>query len=187
VRYHLVRYSMYRRLRQCFPQGISGKVLAISGIGNFAPFLAEPAEVTETSYPEVDMMDLPYAEGEFDFVISDQVLEHLEDPWQAVRESHRVLVEGGIAVHTSCLINYIHPSPLDLWRFTPDGMRWLCRDFSDVIECGGWGNRLVILLAFLNWRFMYMTVPENPRGLRRALATFNEPRFPISTWVVARK
>ncbi len=187
MRYYLVRYHMYECVKRCLPGGISGRVLAVSGIGSFSAMLSEPVEVTETSYPEVDMLDLPYGDGQFDFVISDQVLEHLEDPWQAVRESHRVLREGGIAVHTSCLINYIHPSPLDLWRFTPDGLRCLCRDFSDIIECGGWGNRAFILLAFLNWRFMYMTVPEGRPSLRRALATFNEPRFPISTWVVARK
>ena len=42
---------------------------------------------------------LPFDDNEFDLVISNQVLEHVEDLETAVREMHRVLEPGAIAYH----------------------------------------------------------------------------------------
>lgn len=187
MRYKLIRYAMYERLWEVFPEGITGKVLGISGVPHLRPFFTEETRLTVTSYPEVDMMDMPYEDETFDYVISDQILEHLEDPFQAVQESHRVLKTGALAVHTSCMINYYHPCPVDLWRFTTDGLRLLCRDFDEIIECDGWGNRIAIFLYFLNWRFRYMDIPDNPVSLRHRLAMYNEPEYHMSTWIIARK
>jgi len=59
--------------------------LGISGISNFYPFIdVKNCEVAETEFPEVDMQDMPFEDGIFDFVISDQVLEHLENPKGAI-------------------------------------------------------------------------------------------------------
>ena len=87
---------------------MKGKILGISGIKNFYPFInIKDAELTQVDYPEVDMQNLPYKDNSFDFVISDQVIEHLEEPKKAILESYRVLRSGGIAVHTTCFMNLI--------------------------------------------------------------------------------
>ncbi len=184
----LTRYTMYRRLGALFPKGISGKILSVSEVGDMS-FLIDRAksEITETSYPEIDMQKLPFADGAFDYVVSDQVIEHLEDPVRAVQESHRVLKNGGIAIHTTCFINYHHPSPKDYWRFSPDALQFLCKDFKEILQCEGWGNRFAILTCFLGDRFRAIEIPDHGWSLRHWLATFKEDRYSISTWVAAKK
>ncbi|MDQ7773256.1 MAG: methyltransferase domain-containing protein [Elusimicrobiales bacterium] len=165
---------------------ISGKVLGISGIQNFRQFIADASEVVDVSYPEVDIQKLPYPDCSFDCVITDQVLEHVEKPTLAVAETYRVLRPGGVVIHTTCFINYLHYGPKDYWRFSADGLRCLCADFSGIIACEGWGNRLAILLCFISDRFRGMNIPDK-RGLRRFLATLNEERYPVVTWIIAKK
>ena len=182
----LTRYFMYRRIAAALPNKINGKILSISELGEIGFFVDnERSKITETSYPDVDMQRLPYPDGTFDAVISDQVLEHVEDPVRAINESRRVLKKGGVAIHTTCFINQFHPSPKDFWRFSPDALRFLCRNFSEVVQCEGWGNWAAVMVCFLGDRFRNMRIPE--WGFRHAIATKNQNRYPISTWIVARK
>jgi SAM-dependent methyltransferase len=47
---------------------------------------------------ELDVMDLPFEEGSFDFLICNHVLEHVADDRRALAEIHRVLAPGGWAI-----------------------------------------------------------------------------------------
>jgi ubiquinone/menaquinone biosynthesis C-methylase UbiE len=178
---------MYKKLREGFEEPLDGNILGISGIENFRPLISEKADVTDAQYPDVDMQNLPFEDDIFDFVISDQVIEHLENPKKAIEESYRVLKRGGIAIHTTCFINYIHLCPNDLWRFSPDGLRYLCNDFNEIIRCEGWGNRIAILLCFVSDRFRFINIPESKWSIRHLIATYCEDKYPIVTWVVAKK
>ena len=179
---------MYNRIFQCFTQPLRGKILGVSGISNFySLFDAKNSEITDTSYPDVDLQNLPFDDNAFDFLISDQVIEHLKDPQKAVNESYRVLKTGGIVIHTTCFMNYIHANPNDFWRFSPDALRLLCGNFSEIIQCEGFGNRLVHVLCFANDRFRALNVPDTKFSLLHHIATWNEIRYPIVTWVVAKK
>jgi SAM-dependent methyltransferase len=91
-------------------------------------------------YPSVDIQNMPYEDNSFDFVIADQVLEHVKKPWIAVEEVKRVLKLGGIAILTSALMFPVHGVPEDYWRFTPEGLKVLCESFSNIISCSGTGN-----------------------------------------------
>lgn len=184
---HLTRYYMYKRIKEVFNKPMNGKILGISGIDNFRSLISEQAEVLDVQYPEVDMQNLSYEDNSFDFMISDQVIEHLEDPKKAIKESYRVLKKGGIAIHTTCFINYIHRCPKDFWRFSPEALRELCKDFSEILQCEGWGNRIAILLCFLSDGFRFIRIPETKWNTRHLIATHNEERYPIVTWVVAKK
>jgi SAM-dependent methyltransferase len=178
---------MYKRIEKCFKYPLRGMILGISGIKNFNTFIDKSAEVLDVNYQEVDMPILPFKDGIFDFVISDQVIEHLEGPQKAIEESYRVLKKGGIAIHTTCFVNYIHPFPKDFWRFSPDALKHLCRNFSEIIDCERWGNRVAILLTFINDRFRFLNIPESKMSLRHFIGTYNEKRYPIVTWIVAKK
>lgn len=185
---HLTRYYMYEKIRKCFKKPIKGKILGISGIKNFYSLIdMGNSELTEVEYPEMDMQNLPYEDNNFDFVISDQVIEHLENTKKAVEESYRVLKKDGITIHTTCFINHIHPCPEDFWRFSPKALSYLCKDFSEIICCEGWGNRILILLCFLSNKFRFMRIPETKWSIRHLIATRREERYPIVTWVVAKK
>lgn len=184
---NITRYSMYNQLAG-LAQGKPGlKVLSISGSQKLCTVLGFPEEsITDASYPEYNVLDLPFEDGEFDAVISDQVLEHVEgNPQHAIDETLRVLKPGGVLVHATCFINPIHGAPSDFWRFTPDGLSLLVKDRAEVIECGGWGNAFIWLFFALGLR--YERIPHAKWHPFNWLARFNQYRLPVTTWVVARK
>ncbi|MDY7012477.1 MAG: class I SAM-dependent methyltransferase [Cyanobacteriota bacterium] len=179
---------MYKHLAQTLsPETYGGKILSISHSESLYPlFDLKNSEIVEANYPDFNMLDLPFAEGEFDCVLSDQVLEHIEgNPQAAIDETFRVLKPGGIAIHTTCFINPVHKCPGDFWRYTPDALKLLCQNFNTIIDVGGWGNRYVWIIDWLGWR--YEGIPESPQHPLHKLAMLNEPEWPIVTWIVAQK
>ncbi len=79
-----------------------------------------------------DIHALPIADDEYDCVICTGTLEHVRDPWQAVRELRRVLKLGGIVHIDVPFMQGYHADPHDYWRFTKEGLRLLCRDFEEL-------------------------------------------------------
>jgi SAM-dependent methyltransferase len=70
---------------------------------------------------------LPFADSSVDLIVTQEVLEHVSDPFLAMREIHRVLKVGGRAyVQLPFMIGF-HPCPTDFWRFTDQGMMELAR------------------------------------------------------------
>jgi SAM-dependent methyltransferase len=186
---HLSRFFMYNRLQAIGPRlpHRDGRVLAVSRSSNVTEILGlTPSEIVPADYPEHNMLSLKFPDNSFDYVISDQVLEHVEGPPQdAIDECRRVLKPGGIAVHTTCFINPIHEAPADYWRFTPFALKHLHRDWSEIIEVDGWGNFGVWIAELDGMR--YTAVPTAKWHPFHKLAMKNDPDWPIVTWVIARK
>ena len=187
---HIWRYYMYRHLTNLFTEidiKKDASILAISGSERLCRCLGfSDDQITIANYPEYDIMNLSLGDETFDFIISDQVLEHLDgNPQDALNESHRILKPGGIAVHTTCFIQQLHWGPKDLWRFSPDALLYLARDFKEIIDCSGWGNRFIWPYIWLGLRFE--GIPEASWHPIHKLATYNEKVWPAVTWVVARK
>jgi len=143
-------------------------------------------QIQEARYPQHDAQRLTaFGEGNFDFVYSHQVLEHIPKPWLAGAELVRVLKSGGVGLHTTCAYNPRHglPSFNDYYRFLPDGLAELF-DGVDVLVKGGWGNRQVLAYN--------LTMNDGHGGLggRRFhpnLAAENDPDHPWVTWIIFRK
>ena len=71
-------------------------------------------------------------ENHFDLVVCTEVLEHVNDPFSAARELHRIVKKGGVvAVSTPFNFRIHNPLP-DNWRFTIHGLKVLFKDFEDV-------------------------------------------------------
>lgn len=71
--------------------------------------------------------DLPIETDSIDLIVTQEVLEHVDDPFKAAREIHRVLKPGGKAfVQLPFIIGY-HPCPVDYWRFTEHGIQQLAQ------------------------------------------------------------
>lgn len=186
---HITRYFMYDYLQTTgkkLPKQ-KGDVLSISDSRNLIDILGITAiSSVEANYPDHNFLCLEFPDRSFDFVLSDQVLEHVEgDPQQAIDESWRVLRPGGIAVHTTCFINPIHPVPKDYWRFTPDALRLLGKKFSRVIDCDGWGNFEAWLLIRDGLRFD--GIPHAKWHPLHKLAIRNDRDWPIVTWIILEK
>lgn len=181
---HLTRYQMYHRIRSFFNEERKGKVLCISGTGYISSLFHPDSLIVDVQYPEVDIHKLPYEEKEFDFVMTDQVLEHVENPFLAVDEMYRVLKNRGYMILTTCLMNPVHEMPTDFWRFTPDGLKVLCKNFGEIIQCEGWGNgQAVDLMINKGLRFQDI----NPNSPLEKIATYNDFQNLIVTWIITRK
>lgn len=184
------RYVMYRRIRDVLgPEMRAFKIaLSISHSEPLIQFTTSGVEITKADYPEYNILDLPFADGSFDLVVSDQVLEHVEgDPARAVEEMIRVTKPGGITIVTTCFINPVHAAPSDYWRFTSSALELLVRTVSptsEIVEKGQWGN---YYLHFLYGVGLYeRSVREGNNPMTR-LAEYNQPNWPVATWVISRK
>lgn len=86
--------------------------------------------------PGVDMVgdlhNLPFEPDSFDSVFCTGTLQHVRDPWQAVRQIHRVLKPGGMVYIDVAFMQGYMPDPTDYWRFTRDGIRLLCKQFDEI-------------------------------------------------------
>lgn len=186
---HITRYYMYNHLEKLGRklQFNAGRTLSVSHSDRLASVLGiEASEVVLADYPEHNLLSLKFPDSSFDYLLSDQVLEHVEgDPYQAIRECHRVLRPGGISILTTCFINPIHSCPKDFWRFTPDALSLLHQDWSEIIEVGGWGNLAVWSVVEDGLRFE--GVPNAPWHPLHRIAMHNDPLWPIVTWIIARK
>jgi 2-polyprenyl-3-methyl-5-hydroxy-6-metoxy-1,4-benzoquinol methylase len=67
-------------------------------------------------------------DASFELVLCTQVLEHCQNPWQAMAEIRRILRPGGFAILSAPHVWFYHPHPSDNWRFTQEGMIHLCRE-----------------------------------------------------------
>jgi len=189
-RWHITRVRMYLALENMLREydGADKRCLCISQSQALAEVLGlSEANRTITKYPDVNMLQLPYPDGAFDFVVSDQVLEHIEgDPFVAIKESARVLSPRGWLVHTSCFMNFMHQLPLDFWRFTPQSLALMVKSAGiEVVKAEGWGNRTA--WTYMQLGFRGEKVPEVPGNPIYEMAMRNEKKWPIHTWVVGRK
>lgn len=124
-----------------------------------------------------------YANASWDYIISDQVLEHIRRPWKAVAEMHRILQKGGVTICTTCAYNPVHRYPIDCYRFLPQGLEVLFEDF-DEIETGAWGSRIAMIQDILRPDFR-----DNAGASERDYLKIQDDAdtHPWVTWVTARK
>jgi SAM-dependent methyltransferase len=133
---YAVRAPLARWLEREGAAAIALRVLDVGcGVKPYYPFFA-----TSESYVGVDVVEnpaadmlgpveaLPVEDGSFDIVLCNQVLEHCDDPAQAVRELRRVTAPGGRVLASTHGVQVYHPSPNDLWRWTHAGLERLFRD-----------------------------------------------------------
>ncbi len=128
-------------------------------------------------YPDFDICRDRTARS-YDLVIAEQVFEHLRRPDRALANIFGMLRRGGVLVVTTPFLIKYHPEPLDLWRWTPVGMRALLEDAGFTVTAAeGWGNRACASANFDAW--------EEFDPARHSLD--NEPDVPVSVWAFARR
>lgn len=83
-----------------------------------------------------DAHHLPFKDGEFEFILSTEMLEHVKDPFQVERELRRVMSSGGTLFLSTRFVFPLHDTPHDYWRFTKYGLRELFKEWK-IIEIQG--------------------------------------------------
>jgi SAM-dependent methyltransferase len=139
----------------------AGKRVLDVGCGEkpYYPFFSSAATYTGVDVQQNPNADLhgaaeaiPAENGAFEIVICTQVLEHADDPAQAVREMHRVTAPGGRVLASTHGTQVYHPNPGDYWRWTHTGLERLFTangdwERVDVEPNAGTASALAMLLA----------------------------------------
>ncbi len=95
----------------------------------------------------VPSSSLPHADRSFDVVYSVAALEHVANPHSTVREMHRVLAPGGIAVHEIDLTHHGSADPFRFLEWEEDEWRRRAERYGDErtqerLLGGGWGSEV---------------------------------------------
>ncbi|MEO9482523.1 MAG: methyltransferase domain-containing protein [Ekhidna sp.] len=97
----------------------------------------------EKKYPEHQFMSgvfppFPFEDNSFDSIVTFQVIEHVKQDEQFVREIHRVLKPGGTALITTPNIKMtLSRNPWHEREYTAEGLTALCKKYFDQVEMKG--------------------------------------------------
>jgi SAM-dependent methyltransferase len=104
-----------------------------------------------------DLAAIPVEDHRFDYVVFNQVMEHLPRPSAVLDELRRVLKPGGRLLYTAPLFYEEHEVPYDFYRYTRYGV-------THLFETAGFS------IERLDWlEGYYATVGYQLRGMARAL------------------
>jgi SAM-dependent methyltransferase len=178
IRNLLIYHIMDREIEASARKYLKGRLIDI-GCGTkpyrsmFAPYVAEHIGLDRDSpfnaQADVDLVgtayDIPVEAESFDSAVSTATLEHLSEPEAALKECHRVLKAGGVAIYTVPLIWHLHAEPWDFYRFTKYGLKHLFEKAGfEVLEikplAGFWVTMAQLTVYYLfrfhrgPWRFL---------------------------------
>ncbi len=68
----------------------------------------------------------------FDVVFSNNVFEHIKEPWRAAEESVRITKKGGIVICVTPFSWRYHPVPVDTFRYSHYGLAYLFERTSQI-------------------------------------------------------
>lgn len=174
------------RLSRGGPRSATVLVVGGGGLGQGMEALVEAPNlsVVETDVylgPRVDVIcdahDLPFADGVFDAVVIQAVLEHVLSPDRVVQELHRVLKRDGLVYSETPFMQQVHEGPYDFTRFTDMGHRCLFRSFDEL-------NRGVVCgpAMSLVWSIRYLA-RALPRRSRSASAMLDAVATMLFFWL----
>lgn len=94
-------------------------------------------DITQNGQADVigDATFLPFADESCDLIVSVAVLEHVRFPDTIVSECYRILKPTGMIFCAIPFFQMYHPDPIDMQRYTVDGIANLFRNFK-LIENG---------------------------------------------------
>jgi SAM-dependent methyltransferase len=111
-----------------------------------------------------DLLKLPFADQSFDLALCLEVLEHIREPQQMLRELYRVLRPGGRLYFSVPMSWHQHQKPHDYYRYTSFGLRYLLDQAGFNVEAleptGGY-------FWFLSIQFQMLSVWVFPPRQRR--------------------
>jgi len=113
-----------------------------------------------------DAHDMPFADGSFDGVVAQAVLEHVTDPFRCVAETWRVLKPDGLVYAETPFMYPQHMKPYDFTRFTMQGHRRLFRWFDEIDSGPAGGPATALALAYVDFLASFGRSPKMRAALR---------------------
>jgi SAM-dependent methyltransferase len=111
-----------------------------------------------------DLSAIPVPDAHFDAILFNQVMEHLPEPLNVLRELHRVLKPGGRMICTAPLFFEEHETPYDFYRYTQFAWKHLLGKAGFKIETLGWMEGYLSTVAYqLQTAARYL--PSSPKDV----------------------
>jgi len=114
-------------------------------------------DVDESTNPDIvaDIHNIPLENESVDAIICASVLEHVENPFLAVKEMYRILKPGGkLFVYVPSIYPYHSKKGHypDYWRFFDDTLMMMFKDFSqvEIMKKGGYFFALSFFVPYQN-------------------------------------
>jgi len=119
---------------------------------------------------------------EFDFFLFNQTLEHLYNPFEAVKQIYKIIKPGGYVFTSVPTINIPHMTPFHFNGFTPMGLAMLFKSANfEILEIGQWGN-----FDYINKMWKTHEWPGyNELNKNNIIA--NEEKNVCQCWILAKK
>jgi SAM-dependent methyltransferase len=139
-----------------------------------------PLKKTLLMYPPYDLHDISLnIKNEFDFFLFNQTIEHLYNPFEAVKQIYNIVKPGGYVFTSVPTINIPHNTPIHFNGFTPMGLAMLFKSANfEIIEIGQWGN-----LEYITKMFSTHDWP----GHNALKNITNEEKNVCQCWILAKK
>ena len=144
------RYRLYLENQAFASQIPAGSIVLDAGAG-IAPYRNLFAHTTyETADFEMvnkkyrpstyvcDLKDIPVEDAKFDYIIFNQVMEHLPEPKAVLLELYRVLKPNGKMIFSAPLFYEEHEKPYDFYRYTQFGVKYLMESAGFTIDRLDW-------------------------------------------------
>lgn len=214
--FHLARVSIWNAVASVSGD-ITGTVLDVGcGLLAYRPLFVRASHYVGLEVPETDEMrasaasalfdgrHLPIADQSVDFVLCNQVIEHVAEPTKLLNEIHRTLKFDGQLLLTVPFLWNEHEMPHDYQRWTLGGLEQLLVNCKfEVTECRRLTPGGAALAQLLNSSLHHLT-RRWPRMLRpilsplltapitllgKLLLTFSSNRSPfyLDNFVVAKR
>lgn len=114
-----------------------------------------------------DITNIPVDDSSFDVILLTEVLEHLPEPFLALKELNRILKKGGYLYLTAPQGWAEHLSPHDYYRYTQDGLRYLLEKANFRVEKVEKRGGYFKYIAYRMWHVIFMPFLNERTILKR--------------------
>lgn len=157
--------------------------LGYTGVNDPELEFISPVNKTLLTYPEYDLHTIStHFKDEFDFFLFNQTIEHLYDPFTALKQIYDIVKPGGYVFTSVPTVNIPHCTPIHFNGFTPMGLAMLFKTANfEIVEIGQWGN-----FEYLQKMFHSHGWPGYDDIQHNNIIT-NEERNVCQCWILAKK
>jgi SAM-dependent methyltransferase len=154
--------------------------LAYTSTDDFELEFIHANKKTYLPYPGNDLHTIAAKfQNEFDFFLFNQTIEHLYNPFEAMKQIYQVVKPGGYVFTSVPTINIPHSTPFHFNGYNPMGLAMLFKTANfEIMEIGQWGNYEYISKLFQKHQWP---------GYSSLSSTSNEERNVCQCWILAKK
>ena len=180
---HWIRYPVYKKIK---------KELGSVDLKSFETLEISSGEYWKKNfffksyknlnYPEFDICEKNKIKKKYDFIIADNVFEHLKYPYRAAKNIYKLLKSNGYFLIIVPFLVRLHNVPIDCTRWTEDGLKFFLEESGfkiKNIKTNSWGNKSCVI-SNLRSDNMWTRI-----GFYKNLN--NEKNYPVQVWAIAKK